>query len=390
MEGLVPSPGLDRGSQRSGGATVSWPLLLLALTLVGALLTLLHYEYTTVWWLAEGERMARFEAAAPFQYRILLPSLVAAVHAVIGVNVSVLFALAEVAGWMLLVVVAERALRSFGIGTDGAPRWALAFTACVPVAAHLIPPDLLTHSLLTVEDGALIWGEWYVTRVFRYVYDLPAAVFTLALVVLLHRLVTGGARWLGPYLVVFVLAVLNRETAMFLIPAFVAVGFRRLGHGTLTIGLLIQVAAVVLIQSTLQTMFESNVNPHANVLDTQYENHLLPNLALLAGPTYFGLFLLRFGAGMWLPVLALVRHLDPFLRRVLVWFGVPFLVAGLVFGRIQEHRVLVELAPLLWLAGVQAIAAYRSRLEALPPGNTPATDSVRPAGVAAAQTNGER
>src|SRR5690606_31206782 len=129
------------------------------------------------------------------------------------------------------------------------------------------------------------------------VYDLPAAVFTLALVVLLQRLVTDGIRWLGPYLVVFVLAVLNRETAMFLIPAFVAICFRRLDHRTLTAALLIQVVAVVAIQTTLQTLFEANENPHANVLDTQYENHLIANLTLLAGPTYFGLFLLRFAAG---------------------------------------------------------------------------------------------
>lgn len=389
MEGLVPSQGLTRRRGRSPGTTrAHWPVLLLALALGGALLTYLHYEYTTVWWLAEGERMARFDAAAPFQYRILVPSLVAALHAASGIGVGILFALAEVAGWMLLVLVAERALAAFRIGSDGPGRWLLASTVCIPVAAHLIPPDLLTHSLPTVEDGQLIWGEWYVTLVFRYVYDLPAAVFTLALVLLLYRLATDGARWLGLYLAVFVLAVLNRETAMFLIPAFLACGFRRLDHRTLATAVLFQIAAVLVVQATLQSLFAANVNPHANVLDTQYENHLIPNLTLLAGPMYFTLFLLRFGAGMWLPVVALGRYLDPFLTRVLLWFGVPFLVAGLVFGRIQEHRVLVELAPLLWLAGVQAVAAYRAR--ALPAGNTAAAESVRAAGAAAVQPGGDR
>jgi hypothetical protein len=231
------------------------------------------------------------------------------------------------------------------------------------------------------------WGDWRVTPVFRYVYDLPAAVFTLALVVLLHRVVSDGSRWLGLYLVVFLLAVLNRETAMFLIPAFLVAGFGRLDHRTLLGAALIQVATVVVVQATLQSLFAANVNPHANVLDTQYENHLLRNLALLTVPSYGALFLLRFAAGMWVPVLALGRHLDPFLVRVLLGFGVPFVAAALVFGRIQEHRVLVELAPLLWLGGIQAIAACRGR--ALPVGNTSLRDSVRSAGVAAAQPSGE-
>jgi hypothetical protein len=302
--------------------------------------------------------MASFEAAAPFQYRVLLPLVVAALHALTSVNVFTLFVLTELAAWMALVLVADRALRAFGIATGDLARRALAMTVMVPVGVQLIIPDLRIHSLLAA-DGSLDFAQWHLTALFRYVYDLPAAVFTLGLVLVLRRVVvTLDSRWLAAYLGLFTLAALNRETTMFLVPVFFAVCWRVLDHRTLAGALLIQLVVLLVIQSGLQWLFAENTNPHANVPGTEYENHLRHNLGLLSQPTYLATFLLRFGAGLYLPVLLLHRYLDPFLARTLLCFGVPFLVSTLVFGRIQEHRVMVEVVPLLWLGAVQAMAAY--------------------------------
>jgi hypothetical protein len=335
---------------------------LLALPTAAVLLTTLHYSMTEVWWLASAERMAGFDAAAPFQYRLLLPLLVAGVHAATAVDVKTLFLLSEVAAWILLVVVAYWALRMFHIGATDLSRRVLAMTVLVPVSVQLIIPDLRVKSLFVVEDGVLGPGVWHTTDLFRYVYDLPAAVFILALVLVLRRfVVTLEGRWFAVYLGLFAVAALNRETTVFLLPVFLAVCYRVLDHGTLARALLIQAVVFFAIQSGLHWLFAGNSNPHASVPGTDYENHLMNNLGLLSQPMYLLHFLVRFGVGLYLAVLLLHRHLDPFLSRTLLWFGIPFLASTLVFGRIQEHRVMVEVVPLLWLGAVQAITAYRAR-----------------------------
>ncbi|MGH7857102.1 MAG: hypothetical protein ACREQY_07180, partial [Candidatus Binatia bacterium] len=103
--------------------------------------------------------------------------------------------------------------------------------------------------------------------------------------------------------------------------------------------------------------FAGNDNPYATVPGTGYEIHLLKNLSYLANPLDGLLFLARLGAGLWIPVLLLRRHLDPLVARALLWFGIPLGASGLLFGRIEEYRILIEIIPLLWLGGLQAIAA---------------------------------
>jgi hypothetical protein len=136
--------------------------------------------------------------------------------------------------------------------------------------------------------------------------------------------------------------------------------YRVLDRKVLVMALVLQVATVVIIQGTLQWVFADNVNPYATVPGTHYEDHLLKNLSLFANPLYLLIYLMQFGAGFYLPVLLLRRHLDPVLGRTLLWFGIPFLAAAFLFGRVEEQRVVIELVPLLWLGGVQAIAAWHA------------------------------
>ncbi|MDN3722182.1 hypothetical protein QW131_30750 [Roseibium salinum] len=51
----------------------------IALPCLAILLTVFHRLATGVWWLADPVRMADFVAGAPFQYRVLLPAIVAGI-----------------------------------------------------------------------------------------------------------------------------------------------------------------------------------------------------------------------------------------------------------------------------------------------------------------------
>lgn len=347
----------DRGVvSRDGAVRLVWFLSLPAFAI---LLTAFHYSMASPWKHAAPELMADFEAAAPFQYRLLLPAIVAALRTFLPVGVETLFAFIEVAIWILLVVAAHRALVMFQVGGTDLARRILAMTILIPVAMHLIPPDLKIESVFVVENGVLELGKWHANELFHYMYDLPAAAFILGLVLLLRRFVqTLDGRWFLAYLALFTVATVNRETTVFMIPAFLAVCYPVLDRGVLARAVALQVVVFGAIQLGLQEMFADNINPNASVPGTQYENHLIGNLALFANPLYLIIYLARFSAGLYLPVLLLHRYLDSFLARVLLWYGVPFIAATLLFGRLQEHRVLIEITPLLWLGAMQAMTSW--------------------------------
>lgn len=331
-----------------------WPS---TLVLYAVLLTSLHMAMTSPWRLASLTKLASFEAAEPFQHRVLAPAIVAAVHTLLPLGVELLFALLEIVAWVALILVAERALRVFGIGSCQLVRRILALTVVIPMALHLIVPDLIPYPLFSASDGVLELGTWRAQRLFYYVYDLPAAVFTLSLVLLMVKYArTRESHWLAGYLALFALATTNRETTLFLIPCFAVLLYPVLERRVLVKALAAQLALFVVIQGALQWAFADHVNPHAGVPGTQYENHLLANLMLLANPFYLLTYLARFGAGLYLPVLLLRRHLDPSLGRLLVCFSVPFLASVILLGRIQEQRVVIELIPLLWISGLQVLA----------------------------------
>ncbi len=42
---------------------------------------------------------------------------------------------------------------------------------------------------------------------------------------------------------------------------------------------------------------------------------------------------------------------------MLIAFGLPLFVFAFIAGRVVEHRVFIELIPLIWLAAMQVIAA---------------------------------
>lgn len=336
-------------------------LWVFTLLFYAVLLTSLHLLLTKPWWLASLARLIDFQAVEPFQHRLLVPAVVLALRAVLPFGTELLFALVEAAGWMVLVILAHRALVMFEIGKSDLFRRAVAFTILVPMALHLIAPDLHFVSIYSQVGGVFELGDWRAEQQFYYAYDLPAAVFTLALFLILVKFTRSrNPRWFAAYLGLFALATLNRETTLFLIPIFFAASYRILGRRALATATILQIVVFAVIQGTLQWVFADHVNPHAGIPGTQYELHLAANLALFGNPLYLITYLARLGAGLYIPVVLLRSHLDPLLGRSLLLLGIPLFASALLFGRLQEHRVIIEVIPLLWLGALQAIAAWNA------------------------------
>lgn len=334
-------------------------LWLFSLLFYAVLLTSLHILLTKPWWLASLARLVDFQAVEPFQHRLLVPVIVLALRTALPFGTELLFALVEAAGWIALVILAYRALVMYEIGKSDLFRRAAAFTILVPMALHLIAPDLHFVSIYSQVGGAFELGDWRAEQQFYYAYDLPAAVFTLALFLILVKFTRSrNPRWFAAYLGLFALATLNRETTLFLIPIFFAASYRILGRKALVTALLLQISVFALIQGTLQWAFADHVNPHAGIPGTQYEIHLATNLALFGNPLYLIVYLARFGAGLYLPIMLLRGYIDPLLGRSLLLLGIPLFASALLFGRLQEHRVVIEIVPLLWLGALQAIATW--------------------------------
>lgn len=363
---------ISAGTARLGAAI--WPVVVLLLAI---LLTSLHFVMADPWRLATFSKLIAFEAAEPFQHRVMLPAIAGTLRSALPLGEDLLFALLEVAGWAALIVVAHRGLVLFEVGSSDLMRRILATTFTIPMALHLIVPNLQFKPPYVVEDNTFELGSWHAEPLFYYPYDLPAGVFTLALVLILVRIARDhDPRWLAAYMGLFALATFNRETTLFLIPAFAAVFYGSMPAGQLGRALALQAGLFVLIQGALQWAFADNLNPSAVVPGTAYEYHLTRNFAELANPLYLATFLARFAAGAYIPLLLLRSRVDPALGRALLAFGIPLLGFALMMGRIQELRIVIEVVPLLWLAALQVLAARPAAaadvLEASAPGPMPA------------------
>lgn len=360
MGAVVSRVGAARAARRKAGRLLPQIGWWASVLWVGICMMLIHYAATTPWWLASPWRMTHFVAARPFQHRVLIPLIAVGIEKQFpDIGPDVIFTAFEVVFWMLLIVLARQGLAMFCSGLRQHLQAPLAMTVLVPVAMHLIVPNVTFQSVFHQGYGLVQLGTWQAGALFRYVYDLPAAVFTLMLVLLLAHF----ARWPGPrrfalYLAVFALAVLNRETAVFMIPAYFGVCRNRLRRGIMVGTLAAQVAVFAVVYALVLWLFPGIPNPHADVPGSQYEAHLADNLSHFANPLYTMVFFARFAAGLYIPVLLLHRHLEPILGRALIWFGLPLLASALVFGRLVEQRVVIEIVPLIWLSAIQAISSW--------------------------------
>jgi len=201
----------------------------------------------------------------------------------------------------------------------------------VPAAAFLILPGMYGY-------GSML-------------YDLPALLlFTLGLALI------AGRRF-SLYLVVFFLAVLNKETAILLALVSGMDALRRLPRGRVVAGLAVQVAVWAAVRGLVVWLHRGNPGEelalhlfrNLDVMRT-VRNYFLfrPVNAWLAAPT--GLNVLCLAALVW--GLFALRRAPRFLKDAF-WIA-PFLfVLALLFGNVDEMRVYYELFPVLFLVLTQ-------------------------------------
>ncbi|MGN8197402.1 hypothetical protein ACS8Y6_01755 [Salinisphaera sp. RV14] len=338
-----------------------------AALLVSLFCTAVQLSITAPYRLTSFARMTHFTAVEPFQHRVLIPALAAAIEHLAPLGPHLVFGLLEVVAWMALIMLAYRAVERFGIAETEALKRLLALSIVLPLAIVVLMPDLRVWPLISLDGGTLDLGNWSARTLFYYPYDLPAAAFTLAL---LLAVADWGDRpeWrrLGGFAILFALATVNRETTLFVIPmaALMLAGRLPMTRFAALLGLMLALYAAV--EWPLHWLFSNQPNPHAALGDTQYELHITENLRLLSHPAYLLTEPVRFVGGCWLVVVLWWRCIDRRLRAAILGLAVPLILVGIVVGRIAEHRIFIEAVPLFWLAGLQAIRG-RLAAEAAPP-----------------------
>jgi hypothetical protein len=308
---------------RSGAAEIALALSVVALA---TLCSLAHRAYGAEYERGSLEALMRGEAWTPYQYRMLVPWIVAALHDGLHVPASPrdIATVLEIVMWVVLFYV-QRALTRTFVRDE---RLVLVGSLAVfPVLAlqYLLPPS------------------------FYYVYDVPSvALFTLG-VLLIQR---GRFGLLYP---VFALGELNRELIRFLIPLLLATWRDRLRPPALA-GHVAGLSALWIALRALLSWHYAD-SPGGG----QYDIQSIPaNLGVLADPSAWPTLAASFG-GLWLVVLIDRRRIGPtFVRRAL-WIVPLWFVVMLRFAAVDELRIYGELAPLVLLA---AVCAFDGRLHA--------------------------
>jgi hypothetical protein len=341
-----------------------WWLVVLASSL---LLTLWHVAATQPY--VSLERLAQFSERAPFQHRVLMPVVVAAAMRITGWPAPALFRAAEVGVWILLIAVARLLV------ADLRPRpgwWAirlLALTVALSVSAELTLPARVRAfsgdtpgSYLPVGDVNAAFGS--ATRIVAlpnlyYPWDLPAAVGLLALVACLYRLrERASALGLTLYGLTFVVACLNRETPVLVIPLSLWAVVRQWPRGRLVSFGLVQLGVWALVIAAIEHTVEAPPNTLSTLPGGSYEWYLWTNLRSLTYPPYALTTIVPLAAGAWLPVAIYWRAAPARARALILAYVVPSLAAALTFGVLHETRIFTEASAAIWLAAVLTVHSY--------------------------------
>jgi hypothetical protein len=302
----------------------AWPKLL-----VGTLLAVIFYsarriycpEYVAFLDLTAGR------AETPFQYRVLVPWLARAANALLHIPLELTAQAVELAATLAIFLVAGAVLRRLRAGT--------------------IWLGLLFYMM--VMNYVVSFGFSYLEC-----YDMPALLFALVLLIAVVR------QDYRVFYAVFPVAVLNRETAIFISMLFLLVAWGRLETRRLAFHMLAQLAIWFSIKAALFLIYRHNpgagavslyavpYSPIEQVHDWR-QLRLVSNLGLLLTGRWLCLF-----GGLWLLLVLWRQRLrDPFFARAL-WLVPVDLAVMLWCGTLTEFRIYGELVPLIFLALVFA------------------------------------
>jgi hypothetical protein len=265
------------------------------------------------------QNLAEFTGDKPFQFRVLIPSLVRLLHSFTGLSFEALYLSFTILSVWFVLILFEKLLQQEAVASARRWHWLILW----PLFANYI-----------------VYQAYYPADM------LAIAFFILSLLLLRSR------RFLV-YCLLFVLALFNRETIVLMIPATILFYWRVLKtdpHVRRPVFLLIvfQLLAFLCVRMLLEWLFR--MNPGG-----AFENHIAENTEFLQHvlsmrPNYVALIFVAFGGLHVISILGW-RFLSGDLKRLLLLFPIsliPFFIAG----RIGEVRIYSELVPLFSLSGV--------------------------------------
>lgn len=273
--------------------------------------------------------LATFQAQTPFQYRILMPLLVRALHLLLPLKYTMLFHLLVPCFTFAMLVAFRNYLALFF--PAGFSRFA---------ALALLYP--------------LFWNYGPLCRLF-YPADVPAIFFFILGLIFLRK-----QQWTA-YYPLLILATLNRETSCFLIFAFLLTQWGRERPGQLAAHLLLQSVIWLSIQYSLRVIFRHNLGAGT------FENHWAANLTVLGEIFSFfthgrinlhGTFALLGNFGwIWILIPLAWREQPLFFKRLL-WIVIPFCAGMSVVGNLDEVRLYNELLPILTAPAIFSVRQW--------------------------------
>ena len=297
---------------------------------------------------ANFARLIAGTAPTPFQYRILIPMLARAAIALgalthLSIPASALFAASDMVFYFGSFLAALATLK----------------------ALKLSRPEILA-ALLGL--AMILNTDYFGTEILnlRNIYDVPAVFFAFVATYLLLR---GKLGW---FYILLPIAILNRETAVFLSLLFVATQWRRMPLPRLAAHAAAQGLLILAIKLTVMAAFRHNPGvgavsfyiddftasgPGAHRL---HDLRLMENLRLFITPRRLVHMSAIFGF-LWIPYLFALRGLrQPFFRAA-AWIIPPFLGLMLVVGNIDEFRIYSELVPPLFFTVALGWARWNRR-----------------------------
>jgi hypothetical protein len=228
----------------------------------------------------------------------------------------------------------------------------IGFALCMAALARTLydaKPAACDAIALTAVAGLPCFFTWY-----AYVYDLPHLfLFTSCLVLLARRRIL-------PYLLVFLLTTISKETSILLVLVFILT-WEKPFHWRGGLPWLAAQGIIFLVTRLCVSLY------FMGTPGSFLEVHLRHNLSLK--PYSFGQFIALLAVG---GAIAFRWSQKPVFLRQALWIGGPLLVLTFLFGYLDEYRDYYEVYPVVFLLCADAVAGL------VRPGSLPLRMPQRP------------
>jgi hypothetical protein len=273
--------------------------------------------------------VASFETSKPYQFRLLIPVVFKLMSPLYSLNEKYFYTLFNIIIVTLLLFVYYCILVSHYFENT---------KYTVFAAAFLVYP--------------MLWNYVILNQTFQY-YDFAAVfLFTLGVYFILKENFTG-------LVVVFIAGIVNKETAAYLIFAYIFYNYRKVLSSYVLLRIFLLVLMFISWKIILEILFSSN---HGDSVEIGlYENiRIIKNI--LSDRVLIKNLLLNFG-GLWLfgLLLFISGRWKKFRRRDLLFVNlviVPYYIFGIFITYITEVRVYTELIPLITTLFLIFLSSY--------------------------------